>query len=151
MTGPLLKIVGLKALLRKLEPEMLDAAKAKFFTRAGIDWLNKGTVLSPVYKGSKRRKGGRTRGSLKKGAAGNIWRPQGTGGSQGLIIGSKVSHKGTYYPRLLDDGGGYHYASGPFQGQPLAGWFTEKPAQDQSTSVAALGEAREELLKKWGR
>ena len=107
--------------------------------RLGIALLNKATLVSPV-------KSGRTRGSLKKGAAANIWAES----RNKLIIGTAVSHKGVFYPRVLDEGGA-KYANGPFAGQSLSGWFTNVGEKSQADIEKALDATKQELLKQWGR
>lgn len=131
--------VGLKAALAKL----------------GIALLNKATLVAPVDKGNaggakdrKKRAGGRTRGSLKKGAAANIWNE----GRDSLTIGSSVSENGEYYPRILDEGGDtYHYRTGPFAGQSLGGWFTKVGDRSEADIAKALDATKQKVLKKWGR
>lgn len=109
--------------------------------RLGIALLNKATMVSPV-------KSGRTRGSLKKGAAANIW----TEGKDRLTIGTAVQHQGVYYPRVLDEGGDrYHYRAGPFAGQELGGWFTQVGQRSEADIAKALDATKQELLKQWGR
>jgi hypothetical protein len=136
-----IEIRGDTEIISKAKVIGADSAKMAL-ARLGISLLNKATLLSPV-------KSGRTRGSLKKGAAGNVWIES----SSALLIGSTVQADGFYYPRALDEGGAldYSYASGPFQGKPLSGWFTQIASRSEADVRAALDAAKQELLKKWGR
>jgi hypothetical protein len=139
-SGLSVEVKGAPELAAKLTAMGVTSLKTAL-TRLGITLLNKATMVSPVDSG-------RTRGSLKKGAAGNIWNE----GKGRLTIGSNVSHGGVFYPRVLDDGGDkYHYRAGPFAGQSLGGWFTNVAQRSEADIAKALDATKQELLKKWGR
>lgn len=139
--GPLnVEVKGAPELTAKLNAVVVTGLK-NALTRRGIALLNKATMVSPVDSG-------RTRDSLKKGAAGNIWNE----GRDSLTIGTAVQHAGVYYPRVLDEGGDrYHYRAGPFAGQSLGGWFTNVGQRSEADIAKALDATKQELLKQWGR
>ena len=138
-----LDVKGAGEVMAKLADTVHPTTIQQALDRLGIALLNKATMVTPV-------KSGRERGSFKKGAAGNIWNQ-----SNGqLVIGSSVSHKGVFYPSVHDKPRGktvYHYARGPFAGQPLTGWFTNIGERSEADIAKALDATKQELLKKWGR
>lgn len=138
--GLSVEVKGAPELAAKLTAMGVTSLKTAL-TRLGITLLNKATMVSPVDSG-------RTRGSLKKGAAGNIWAE----GRDSLTIGTSVQHAGAFYPRVLDEGGDkYHYRAGPFSGQSLGGWFTNVAQRSEDDIAKALDATKQELLKQWGR
>ena len=158
-TSPLqVEVKGASEVMEKLAKVVSAKTTQQALDGLGIALLNKATLVAPVDQGNaggapdrKKRAGGRTKGSLKKGAAGNIWRE---GGKAGLIIGTEVHEGTTYYPAVLDkppSGIEYHYRTGPFAGQSLTGWFTNIGDRSEADLLKATMAIRDGMVKQWGR
>jgi len=121
-----------KAIARLNEP-LWTKPMVNFFDRAGISVLDEAKRESPVETA-------RTRNSLGKGGASNIWKPA----KDSLTVGSNVTHRNFSYPRALDESDRYHHRNGPRKGQPTKGFFSDAPKR----AAGALNKARDALKRE---
>jgi len=126
-----------KAIARLSEP-LWTKPMVNYFDRAGISVLDEAKRESPVETA-------RTRNSLGKGGASNIWKP----GKDSLEIGSNVTHRNFSYPRALDESDRYHHRDGPRRGQQTKGFFSDAPERAASALNKALDTFKRETLTAW--
>lgn len=134
------EIKNLGKAIRRLNEPLWTTPMVDFFDRVGISVLDEAKEESPV-------KTARTRNSLGKGGASNIWRP----GKNSLTIGSNVKHKNFSYPKALDESKRYHHRDGPLVGQRTKGFFTDAPKRAKSALDKARATFYRETLAAWLR
>jgi len=132
------EIKNLDKAIRRLNEPLWTKPMVDFFDRAGISVLDEAKRESPVETA-------RTRNSLGKGGASNIWKP----GKDSLEIGSKVKHKNFSYPRALDESDRYHHRDGPRKGQQTKGYFSDAPDRAASALDKARDALKRETLIAW--
>ena len=141
MADQFVKIEGLEEVLRKVSPDLYEKPLGRFFDRAAIAITNEQKTHAAVDIG-------RMRASLGEGASESIWEKIRGGG---LRIGTNVNHRGTSYPRILDESPRYHYAAGPRTGAQTMGWFSKAPDRAKGNIDKAVDTLAKDIGKEWQR